>query len=326
MNIKKIGLTALAASLVSVSAQAGAISVAGSASMNTSGVTGDGQNGGTSFSMGNQLTFTGSGELDNGLTVSLSYVQDEGTATFDNHHVQVSSDSLGTLKLVGQGGSTASNQVDKTAAGDLWDKFDGLGTIGTGNNVTVNFGTDLAQTASAGTNAFLYTSPELIEGLTLVGSYQPQASNRESGTGIGINYSGVDGLTLNYAVTDVVGTDNDSSGDNTVMKASYVYGSVTATYSHLDHDENLSTHANDMESSSWAVSYTITDELSVTYGTETHDKGNNTVDSEIDGVSFSYTAGGMTISGSMTDGQNLDNSNTVGADVEKWTLGASFAF
>jgi outer membrane protein OmpU len=324
MNIKKIGLTALAASLVSVSAQAGAISVAGSASMNTSGVTGDGQNAGTSFSMGNQLTFTGSGELDNGLNVSLSFIQDNGTNTFDNHSVTVSSDSLGSLKLAGKGGSTASNQVDATAAGDLWDKFDGLGTIGTGNNVTVDFSTDLAQTASAGANAFLYTSPELIDGLTLVGSYQAQGSNRESGTGIGINYAGMDGLTVNYAVTDVVGTDDDSSGDNTVMKASYVYGSVTATYSHLDHDEGAV--ANDMESTSWAVSYSITDDLSVTYGTETHDKGDNSVDSEIDGIKFSYTTGGMTISGSMTDGQNLDNSNTAGADVEKWTLGASFAF
>ena len=80
MNIKKIGLTALAASLVSVSANAGSMSVSGGASMNASGVSGQGQNGGTGFSMGNQLTFTGSGELDNGLTVSLSFIQDEGTA------------------------------------------------------------------------------------------------------------------------------------------------------------------------------------------------------------------------------------------------------
>jgi outer membrane protein OmpU len=324
MNIKKIGLTALAASLVSVSANAGSMSVNGGASMNASGVSGQGQNGGSGFSMGNQLTFTGSGELDNGLTVSLSFIQDDGTATFDNHNVAISSDSLGTLKLVGQGGSTASNQVDATAAGDLWDKFDGLSTIGTGNNVTVNFGTDLAQTASAGANAFLYTSPELMDGLTVVASYQPQGSNKESGTGYGINYSGVEGLTINYATTDVVGTNDDTSGDNTVMKVSYAYGPVTATWSNLEHDEGAV--ANDMESSSWAVSYTITDELSVKYGTETHDKGDNTVDSEIDGVSFAYTSGGMTISGSMTDGKNLDNSNTVGADVEKWTLGASFAF
>jgi outer membrane protein OmpU len=325
MNIKKIGLTALAASLVSVSAHAGSMSVAGSASMNASGVSGDGQNGGSGFSMGNQLTFTGSGELDNGLTVSLSFIQDDGTATFDNHSVTISSDSLGSLKLAGQGGSTASNQVDATAAGDLWDKFDGLTAVkvGTEEN-TVNFQTDLAQTASAGANAFLYTSPELMDGLTVVASYQPQSTNKESGTGYGFNYSGVDGLTVNYASTDVVGTNDNTSGDNTVMKVSYAYGPVTATYSNLDHDEGAV--ANDMESTSWAVSYTITDELSVTYGTETHDKGDNTVDSEIDGVSFSYTSGGMTITGSMTDGQNLDNTNSAGADVEKWTLGASFAF
>jgi len=325
MNIKKIGLTALAASLVSVSANAGSMSVSGSASMNTSGVTGQGQNGGSSFSMGNQLTFTGSGELDNGLTVSLSFIQDHGDTTFDNHSVTVSSDSLGTLKLAGVGGSTASNQVDATAAGDLWDKFDGLDAIkvGTEEN-TVNFQTDLAQTASAGANALLYTSPELMDGLTVVASYQPQGSNRESGTGLGFNYTGVEGLTVNYASTDVVGASDDTSGDNTVMKVSYAYGPVTATYSNLDHDEGAV--ANDMESTSWAVSYTITDELSVTYGTETHDKGDNTVDSEIDGVSFAYTSGGMTIKGSMTDGKNLDNTNSAGADVEKWTLGASFAF
>ena len=325
MNIKKIGLTALAASLVSVSANAGSMSVAGSASMNTSGVSGQGQNGGSSFSMGNQMTFTGSGELDNGLSVSLSFIQDEGNNTFDNHSVTVSSDSLGSLKLAGNGGSTASNQVDATAAGDLWDKFDGLTAVkvGTEEN-TVNFQTDLAQTASAGANAFLYTSPELMDGLTVVASYQPQGSNKESGTGYGFNYSGVEGLTVNYASTDVVGTDADSSGDNTVMKVSYAYGPVTATWSDLNHDEGAV--GNDMESSSWAVSYTITDELSVTYGTETHDKGDNTVDSEIDGVKFSYTSGGMTISGSMTDGKNLDNTNSAGADVEKWTLGASFAF
>jgi outer membrane protein OmpU len=179
MNIKKIGLTALAASLVSVSANAGSMSVSGSASMNASGVSGEGQNGGSGFSMGNQLTFTGSGELDNGLTVSLSFIQDDGTPTFDNHSVTVSSDSLGSLTLAGQGGSTASNQVDKTAAGDLWDKFDGLTAIkvGTEEN-TVNFQTDLAQTASAGANAFLYTSPELMDGLTVVASYQPQGTKK----------------------------------------------------------------------------------------------------------------------------------------------------
>ena len=100
-NFKKIGLTALAASLVSVSANAGAISVSGGASMNASGYTGEGQNRGATFTMGNQLTFSGSGELDNGLNVSVSFVIDQGddtsdatgTTPFDSHSVTISSAS-----------------------------------------------------------------------------------------------------------------------------------------------------------------------------------------------------------------------------------------
>ena len=84
MNIKKIGLTALAGSLVATSAIAGEMSVAGSASMNVEHTNGGAANTGKTFSMGNQLTFTGSGELDNGLTVSLSFILDQG----DEFHVQ----------------------------------------------------------------------------------------------------------------------------------------------------------------------------------------------------------------------------------------------
>jgi len=334
MNIKKIGLTALAASLVSVSANAGAISVSGGASMNVTGHTGEGRNVGTSFTMGNQLTFTGSGELDNGLNVSVSFVLDQGddavtagaasggSAPFDSHSVKVSSDAMGSLTLAGEGGTTAVGAISKTAAGNLWDSFDGLGTLN-----GVSFATDLLTTVSAGNNAFMYTSPELAEGLTLVGSYQPQGSNVEAGTGYGVNYSGFDGLTLNWATQDVVGTDNDSSGDNTAMKVSYVYGSFTGTYSANDHDENKAAGVNDTETTSFAVSYSVTDELSITYGQEDHTSGTaGDQDAEITGISFAYTAGGMTLSGSMKDGENLVYGTNTVEDREQWTLGASFAF
>jgi outer membrane protein OmpU len=326
MNIKKIGLTALAASLVSVSANAGEISVSGGASMNVTGHTGEGRNVGTSFTMGNQLTFTGSGELDNGLTASVSFVIDQGDDTaianspFDSHSVTISSDAMGSLTLAGEGGGTAHNAVAGTAAGNLWDAFDGLGTLN-----GVSFATDLLQTASAGNNGFVYTSPELTDGLTFVGSYQPQGSNRESGTGYGVNYTGFDGLTLNYATSDVVGTTTTLSGDSTAMKASYVYGSFTGTYSNNDHDEGGT--ATDVETTSFAVSYTVSDELSITYGEETHESGTaGDQDAELSGISFAYTAGGMTLSGSMKDGENLVYGTNTVEDREQWTLGASFAF
>ena len=323
MNIKKIGLTALAASLVSVSANAGSMSVSGGASMNITGHTGEGRDVGTSFSMGNQLTFSGSGELDNGLNVSLSFVLDESDPVpgpFDSHSVKVSSDSLGALTLNGEGGGTASGAVAKTAAGNLWDAFDGLGTLN-----GVSFATDLLTTVSSGNNSFMYTSPELAEGLTLVASYQPQGSNRESATGYGINYTGFDGLTINYANTDSVGSTAALSGDNEVMKVSYVMGSFTGTISNLEH--STGTVASNSEASSYAVSYSVTDELSITYGSETHVSGTaGDEDAEITGISFSYTSGGMTLSGSMKDGENLSYTTATVEDREQWTLGASFAF
>ena len=199
-NFKKIGLTALAASLVSVSANAGEMTVSGSASMGVTGQSGTSLNAGTSFSMGNQLTFSGSGELDNGLNVSLSFVLDQGddmatasvtgsNSPFDSHSVTVSSDAMGSLTFNGEGGATATSTIAGTAAGNLWDAFDQLA-----NSASVTF-VDLLQTATAGNNAFMYTSPELTDGLTAVLSYQPQDGNSESATGYGVNYvGGVEGL------------------------------------------------------------------------------------------------------------------------------------
>ena len=141
-KFKKIGLTALAASLVSVSAHAGEMSVAGSASLNVEGFSGEELNAGKGYTMANQLTFTGSGELDNGLTVSLSFVQDNAEQTFDSHSLTISSDAMGTLKFNGEGGTTAANNIDGTAAGDIWDKFDGL------TNASAQTGNGLATTDS----------------------------------------------------------------------------------------------------------------------------------------------------------------------------------
>ena len=321
MNIKKVGLTALAASLVSVSAHAGAISVSGGASMNMEGYSGETLNAGTTFSMGNQLTFTGSGELDNGLNVSLSFVLDQGddtaiaNAPFDSHSVTVSSDALGSLTLSGEGGNSATTDMDASAAGNIWDTFDGArGAV-----------TAVAQSDTGpGDNSLLYTLPALMDGLSAKVSYQPQGSGRESATGYALAYTGVEGLTVKYSSTDEVGTTVALSGDQTAWHASYAYGPVTVTATNSDFD--VGTASSDQELSSFAISYTITDELSVTYGEDTIEKGGDPTDAEYSVISASYTAGGMTISASMKEGENVAHSTATNEDFEYWSLGASFAF
>ena len=320
-KFKKIGLTALAASLVSVSAHAGEMSVAGSASMNVEGYSGENLNSGTGYSMGNQITFSGSGELDNGMTVSLSFTLDQAdnanheTAPFDGHSVSVSSDTLGTLKLSGEGGSSASTSIDGTAAGDIWDTFDGAR-----GNVTAVAVSD----SGTGDNSLFYTLPSVMDGLSINVSYQPQGSGREAATGYGATYTGMEGLTIKYATTDEAGTTEALSGDQDVWNVSYAMGPITATASNSDFDVGTST--SDQEISSYAISYTISDSMSITYGMEEIEKGGSTTDAEYSAISASYTAGGMTISAAMKDAENVAHGTGSNEDFEYWTVGASFAF
>ena len=327
MNIKKIGLTALAASLVSVSAHAGSISVAGGASINAEGYTGENLNAGTTFSMGNQLTFTGSGELDNGMNVSVSFIldqNDDSTAAaaaytggpFDSHSVTVSSDAMGTLKFSGEGGNSATTAMDASAAGNIWDTFDGArGTIVTA----------VAQSDSGpGDNSFLYTLPAMMDGLSIDLSYKPQGSGAESASGYGISYTAVEGLTAKYSSTNIETGVAGTTGDHTAWHLSYAYGPVTGTVTNSEYD--VGTATSDQELSSFAISYTISDELSVTYGEDTIEKGGDPTDAEYSVISASYTAGGMTLSASMKEAENVNHTTASNEDFEYWSLGASFAF
>jgi outer membrane protein OmpU len=320
-KFKKIGLTALAASLVSVSANAGELALSGAASMNVGGYSAAEHDGGATFSMGNQMTVTGGGELDNGLSVSLSFQLDNNKATgagpFDDHSITVSSDSLGSLTLHGHGAGSATSGMDATAAGNVWDTFDGIGQA-----------TGVTHTNSApGNNAFNYTMPAIMDGLAVALSYQPQQSGNtiDSGTGYALTYTGVEGLTLAYSNSDIVGTTSALSGDQTAWKISYAYGPVTATATQSEYD--VETTTSDQDVSSIAVSYTISDEMSVTYGTETIEStSSGHIDAEYTVVKGSYTSGGMTISAQMKEAENVDHSTSVNADLEYWGLGLAFAF
>ena len=319
MNIKKIGLSALAGSLVAFSANAGEMSVAGSASIAMEHTNGGFGNSGKTFSMGNQLTFSGSGELDNGLNVSLSFILDQGddkgtdttaddnaNAPFDSHSLTVSSDGLGSLTFAGEGGSSATSALDGTAAGDIWDNFDGTG--------------DITPTAvGTGNNMFNYSLPTIADGLAVNVSYLPTGSAAQSAVGYSATYSGVDGLSVSYGAGD--GT-NDTT-DATAMKASYAYGPVTVAWSNYEYDASGTTADN--ETSSFKLSYTVSDEISISYGEETIEEGTST-DVETKGITASYTAGGMTISASTQEIENSAGGTAATQDRERWALSASFAF
>ena len=113
--------------------------------------------------------------------------------------------------------------------------------------------------------------------------------------------------------------------DQTIMKASYAYGPVTVAVSNNDFDHT--TTANDQEVRSYSLAYTLTDSISVSYGEETFDRSNNTVDIEVSGISGSYTSGGMTLGLLSYDSKNNDHTSTsANNDNSYWQASLSFAF
>jgi outer membrane protein OmpU len=324
-NFKKIGMTALAASLVSTSVFAGEVTVSGGASMTVENYSSTSKNAGKGFSMGNQLTFTGGGELDNGLTVGISFVLDQGdettpgaaTSPFDSHSVSISSDAMGKLTMHGEGGSSAQAALDTTAAGDIWDTFDG--TL-TGTTV---------KSSTSGADILVYTLPSMVDGLSVSASYSPQSgaaanATAASSTAFGLTYTGVEGLSVSYGQGDASTGVSTTEADSTTMKASYAYGPVTVAYSNNDYQSAVA--SSDQETTSFKVSYTVSDAISISYGEEEIDKEGSTADAEYERLSASYTSGGMTITATQASATDALHTTTTAEDQDYWSLGLSFAF
>ena len=333
-NLKKIGLTALATTLVASSVFAGEMSVNGNASIAMQHATdGDGANNGKKFQMGNQLTFTGSGELDNGLTVGLSFILDQGDDTasdgsdgnanspFDSHSVSISSDALGTFTFFGEGADSAQNAMHSVVTGELYDN---------------DMGGTAPSESSAGNNTMTYYNSSLYDGLTVGFSYTPRGSNSaeqsskalyEAATAYSIQYDGVEGLSVGYA-----------SGENTLTKGStadvdsyfvtYAYGPVTVGYGVTEYDSEATATDADRDYSEYEIAYTVTDNVSISYGVEILETPNKStdVDQEVTGIKASYTSGGMTLGLAQIETDNAGFSNAATKDDEMWEVSLSFAF
>tara|TARA_B100001057_G_scaffold496125_1_gene596783 strand:- start:760 stop:1743 length:984 start_codon:yes stop_codon:yes gene_type:complete len=327
MNIlKKVGLTALGTSLIATSAFAGSMDVTGSAGITLANQ--DKTNKGNGLSMTDEITFTGSGELDNGLTITVSMQLDDnavstasGTHYMDNRSVKIASEDFGTLTFYGHGGDSAFSMKDDTtptAYGEAWD------VLGTSTGGTAKLGS--IGGAATGNNMFGYTNSGLMDGLTINVSYMPSeggAAQTESTTAWGVEYSGVEGLTVGYAQDDN-GLPGTSGIDYNVMYAKYAYGPVTVGVSQSEQDANGST--NDDEFQAMGITYQVSDDLTIGYNQTEYDDANNTNDEESTNISLSYTSGGMTIAAAFVSVDNQGGQSTTVNDIEGYEIDVSFAF
>ena len=164
-----------------------------------------------------------------------------------------------------------------------------------------------------------YTLPSIVDGVAVTASMSPGRASQDTHTSYGVAYTGVEGLTLKMAQGDsgAPGAEIES----TTLSASYAISSFTLSASNTDADKK---GANNREVQSYQIAYTVSENMSVTYGTETYETVSEAVDEEIESLGVSYTSGGMTLSASTFDTEGA--ANAAGAKTERWSLGLAFAF
>ena len=308
-NLKKLGLTALGTALVATSATAADYSISGTSSVTFNGR--DNDDTGNGWSMSDSVTFSASGEMDNGMSVTHTYEIDAGAQGF--HAVAVDTGDFGTLTFVG-GSST-------TVIGS-WDDLTPTANE-EAHGVTVGGTIQGAANGTGNTTKIFTYSYNIADGIDFQAGYSPSEGTAvvDGSMDYGIKYTGMEGLTV-YAA---MGENNDSSNgvDNSALAVIYATGGLTVGYQVNESD--YSTGTSDEDFTAIGVSYAVSDDLSVSLNSSTIDFESTTLDDqEATGVSFSYTSGGMTISGTHSNVDNVGGTSTT--DNSGYEINFKFAF
>jgi len=308
-NLKKVGLTALATTLVTSASVAGELSVTGSAVLSYTGVSTNSDT--NPWAQGNSIKFNGGGDLDNGMTVSVYYELDQGNNVFDDYNLKLGMGDMGTLSF--SGNSSSGSGVDKlkdivpnayTPVYEATDATDSGLIDASGNQQAGQWGYDMS-----------------VGDVALSFSYNPEngTSNSEPEGGAAIIYSGFDGMELSAGYFD----DGDAAENNT-FGIKYTMGQLTAGYQ-MTKVDYAGTATKDQSATHVGVSIAVNDSLSVSAGQQNIEFDGAAEDEKNKGIGASYTMGSISMYGGFNKLESVGGSATA-KDVEASIFNISFAF
>jgi len=329
-NFKKIGLTALAGSLVTLgSATAGEMSVSGG--VNTALKFGKG-GGNTARSIGadKDVAFTGGGELDNGTTFSMTATTNDAYG-ISSSTTTITTPSFGSFTF-GSGTGGASGAYDEEVPQVYEQVSDGKDTVA---NKVGDF---------MDNNSVLYTTPTFeMMGASITAhlGYSPQASDTAVSDGGSVTYSAAvgagkeagvtiayEGLKLGFygaerdrTVPYTAGATGNYQTDefNGAWYAKYTMGPVSIGYSEFYFDGGVTqdvesvnaakvhrTAGGIFDGDSMSIAFNVNDNMSISYTTsdntyDTQDDAKSAVTTDddvtesIDAIQIAYSMGGMSV-------------------------------
>ncbi|MDC0235532.1 porin [Candidatus Pelagibacter sp.] len=304
-NFKKIGLTALAGSLAAIGyAQAGSLDVTGTARMefstdSSSTTTTD------AFAQNSSISFSGSGELDNGMTVSYFSLQGT-TGNSSTQNVSLDMGDMGKISMSTNDMHGIGTIADKVPNGgeQPWDDIGDHGTPEQGvadphASLMLGYTTTAAGATITGAMSYDQNSPS---------------------TSLAVSMPLMEGLEVGAGMA----TDQDSATteqDIETMYVKYTMGGISVGYQTTDVD--VTAASSDIERTAYGISFAVNDNLSVGYGISDTEFEALSLDEENAGLGIAYTSGGMKLG--IINNQK-DNAGGAAGDDETLEFQLTFAF
>jgi outer membrane protein OmpU len=348
-KLTKVGCSALCGSLAAISAaNAGDLTVTGGVDM--SWISKDSDVTGNPIGIGSNLTFKGSGELDNGWTFDLTVANKNGNA-YSSTNVNLDMGGLGQLNIdQGDSGNGIAAMDDKMPT--AWEEAWGNG-LSTGVKTVVGAG---------GAMNVMYTTPKLL-GTTITATKAfnmgtTDTADLATGGEVVANYRDAYDLTVNInpsfgtealsSLNIFVGGHSKQAQKNQAATATSVYQGVAGVTfdigpvslgagrsGHITGKNDSTNSVTHYTGAMWGVAFNINDDLSVSYGFHNSRKagyengsqsmgieGNRRI--EVESWQVAYSMGGASIRLADTKGENLYFSSTNDKDVTVISVALAF--
>jgi outer membrane protein OmpU len=347
-NLKKVGLTALAGSLVAVSAHAGELSVSGGAKFTYTAKEQDNaantaanastNNNGNRFGMQKLMSFTGSGELDNGHSVSLEHYM-TSTGSLSSSILTYDMGELGALSYQDTSGDLGIGKIDDlmpTADEEAWNGIDftpeatGSGMVGrvdsgtTGFNYRNTFGMATVNIGYSPSGSGASVDDGAVSGL----ASDAVANSTPASESIAVQLAVMDGLQIFGGLGDR-GADTATTeyqDDHSTIGAVYSAGPISIGIQRSEIEDNDGdANLNDEEADMLGIAFAINENLSVSYGYQETEVENTATDQEVEGFSVGYSMGGMTIKAHTNKAENATTA-AAQSEMKHTEIAVSFAF
>ena len=335
-KLTKYGVSALCGSLAAVSAaNAGEMTVTGGVDLSWTAM--EQTNTGNPIGMGSNVSFTGTGELDNGWGVKFA-VDATNALAYSSANVTVTVPGLGDV-LISQGLSgTGINRMDDITP-TAWEEAYGAG-LGSGINTVAG--------ASGGAGFEITPTDLMPSGIVTRFHWSPDVGGSDAGdkgTGANESITGAgyditltasgdatpDGLKIygGFAKVDQHQNSATIDGDITEWTAGieYAVGSFTLGYQYSEEDNGRSTTTKGYDNTGYGIVFAINDDLSISYNNyESKQLGTTEITLEASSYQIAYSSGGLSIRVAEQTVDNKSYATAAANQRDATTLSVALAF